>query len=593
MASPAWALVKRDGVALLRQRRSYYLLVAMVGTCIISVSAMWPWEDVPLFAVGGQSRQMFAFFSTVLLLAATVLPPGLAALAFVEERRQDTLDQLRLSLISPRALVLSKLVTATGLLLLMLVATFPALGVQLFLVGVSGAEVVALAAVVLSTALAAAAAGLLSGILFRRPVVSLVGGYAITAFVFGGWALIVILIGGLFFLLTDYDPEMLLNRWVPGGSLVMDALELALEAALDAYDRGLNSQGIGTALAVKSVTYRLLGAALCTVVASRILRRPPKPLRIPRERPIDDPQALRMRRRRFPFYLIDPLRRRPPIPDNANPLLVRELRHGLGMRARTAIRIFAAAAVVYTTISLFATWAANSDPEAIRIGLLWETGILVFLVPVLTAGVMAREREQDLVDFLWSSLLAPREILRGKLGAAMASVAPVLLGVVAAAAVATPIVAAMKPDSLSILAAGYVTLFVCAWFSLCLALCVSVHARSTASALTAALLLSAAAYLGPLVGGAMLDLLWHPNLPLYASIDQPIMAFSAYLSPMTAYATADFTRQEFRLGYYPNWISPATQVGLFWLSVLTHAAAGYGLLALALRRLRERVAGAA
>src|SRR5512138_3764166 len=110
------ALIRRDFIATLRLRRSFILLALVVGASLIVTGIGWPRQFVGLQMMGQYSRVVFGLLAVVQLLATSVFPPGLAALAFAEERRLDTLDQIRLSLITTGGLVLAKLVSAVGLM---------------------------------------------------------------------------------------------------------------------------------------------------------------------------------------------------------------------------------------------------------------------------------------------------------------------------------------------------------------------------------------------------------------------------------------------------------------------------------------------
>lgn len=594
LAWPAWfALVRRDLVAELRRFRSFVALVLVVGGCAIIVAQYWPWAGTTLQLAGQFSREMFAAFAMVLLLSASALPPGLAALAFSEERRQDTLDQLRLTFITAGGLVGAKLLASVGLVTLLLIATFPMLAVQLMLVGISQEQVLGVAAVAITTALAGASVGLLSAIIFRRPLGALVMAYLGTAFIFGGWVPVLGLPLVVAAQLVDaatgieiLEARGLLEKW---GTTFIDA-------TVGVYER-LWSVGANPRRDAAAVAYRMVWAAFCTVWATVLLRRPPKPVRVPRGRPIDDDAALRVRRRRFPFYLVDPLRRRPPIRDGANPVFVRESRHGLGLRVAGGIRVLLITAILSGLPLLILAWPGwgsiiGPDNE-LRLAMLVETVGILLLVQVLVAGILAKEREGGHFDALRMTLLTPRAIIAGKVKAALLATSPILLGVLVGSAPAI-VCALFMRRGVDLFVAGYLTLLTCVWFTLCLSVCVSFHARTTAGALAKGFVANAAVYGWPLVAIAAIG-----NIQLNLPDDRFLILFRAvqdYLSPLSAYAayrTPDFIHR-YRSGFW-SFVYGLPQDNfpfLTWSGLIAVDLAfvlfGFALLAFAWRRFGRR-----
>lgn len=509
---PSLALIRRDFIATLRLRRSFLLLALVVGLCLIVTAHNWPVGDTNLMAMGRFSRDIFGLLAIILLLAASVFPPGLAALAFAEERRLDTLDQLRLSLITTGGLVLAKMVSAVGLIALLFLAILPALGVLLFLVGISVVDVVAVAVAALTSALMGAAIGLLCAVRFRRPVVALVASYIGTGLAMGG--IVHVLLLTLFLLtlllhpfgadrvLSDLTRSSLLGQFANWLKHLLEDIFVAPYAQVNRTG-GMTGPSVG-----RFVAYRMIVSAVGMLVAARLLRRPPKPPRLPQGKPIADPELLRQRRRRFPYYLIDPLRRRPLIPDDINPILIREWRHGLGSRAHIAIRIFVALFLVCLVFNLIAAWPSvweRSYQANVRATLIVQMVLTVAIVQILAAGVMAKEREHANLDLLRLTLLTPPEIARGKFGAAFVNTAPVLLAVLLAGFFLLFAAGTMGIGSFALALLGYATLYTCAWFALCLAFCVSVFTRTIAASLVWGFMLNAAAHLGPVVTAFVAD----------------------------------------------------------------------------------------
>jgi len=147
-------------------------------------------------------------------------------------------------------------------------------------------------------------------------------------------------------------------------------------------------------------------------------------------RAIDDPQELMRRKLRFPFYLIDPMRRKRNIPNWLNPIFAKEMR---SKAFGGGIWIFRSAYLCFAvSILLMAAVAGNlvgETPDAIRVvALVFQLGLVVLVVPSLTAGAVTQERERASLDLLRLSRIRARALLVGKLQVAAVFVMFLVIG---------------------------------------------------------------------------------------------------------------------------------------------------------------------
>jgi len=131
---------------------------------------------------------------------------------------------------------------------------------------------------------------------------------------------------------------------------------------------------------------------------------------------VDDARQLSQRKLRFPFYLIDPLRRRGHMPDWVNPVFAKEMRAkalGGGIWIfRSAYLCFAGSMVL---MALVAGNLAMQSPDVIRaIALVFQLGLIVLVVPSLTVGAITQERERGNLDLLRQTRISPVGFLTGK-----------------------------------------------------------------------------------------------------------------------------------------------------------------------------------
>jgi hypothetical protein len=579
VTSPAWALIKRDLVATLRRPRVFLPVAAAVFGCILVVAFQWPDEDRFQFSAPSSAKPMFRLFSLIHFTIAVVLPPGLAALAFIEERRRDSFDQLRLSLIRASGLVWAKIVAALAIVVLVFVASVPVLGVQLFLTGIDPDEILGLVAVVLSTALMGAAIGQWAALRFRRPMTALSAAYLGTAFVLGGWIPVVMLllfIGAL--LCGSAEMDFLLTH-MPGGKTVQDALEALVKMSLEAFGSSLSAGPLRLHIG-KQVAYRLAITALAVGGALWVLRRPLEPAPVRRQKAISDERALRMRRRRFPYYLIDPLRARPPIADGANPIAAREWRHGFCQRPQVWVRLFVVTTVVFLAITLapaYLTASITKNEEPLRVSFFIVLTLVLLVVQMAAAGYFARDRDPQNSDLLRMTLLRPGQWVWGQLAGGAVAASPFLAGVVASF-ILSLLALALGFGRAAMFLGGYATVFTCLWFTLCLALCASQFTRSAAAGLTLGLLLNIAVYLWPLALILLVEVTTGGGTSSIRHFEQIVQR----LSPVVAFVTF---RWRTRWGMYAGAVDEMSVESDLYLILAAFVAAGFLLLLVARGRL--------
>jgi ABC-type transport system involved in multi-copper enzyme maturation permease subunit len=120
-------------------------------------------------------------FSTVVLLELLMLGfigPALTAGAISSEREHKTIDLLRASLLSARALVFGKLSSAVIFLLLLIITAIPVQSLAFFLGGVGMAEMVISTLMLVITAIFFCALGLFFSSFSKRTLIATVLSYA-------------------------------------------------------------------------------------------------------------------------------------------------------------------------------------------------------------------------------------------------------------------------------------------------------------------------------------------------------------------------------------------------------------------------------
>jgi len=468
--TPAAALVRSELMTSLRRTRSFLILAVFVGAGIFIVVGNWP-RNVPLNEVAFYSRQMFEIVTVSLMVGAALFVPALAAGAIVVEKERQTFDLLALTLIRPSGIVMAKLLNSVGFFILLIVSCLPVMGVCFFLIGLDWTEIVRSFATILLTTVTLAVIGIMCSALCRRTFLAIICSFlGMLAFMICAPLWLIAIIDWILF-------EDIFKWFIENVS----PFGLMLENYRSLWD------------AVPGLVYQLTVIAVCWRMTLRVLRRPPKPPKVPGEKPIDDPRALKRRRRTFPFYLIDPLRRKKPIGDRGNPMLAKEMRWGMMNRSTVLVRVFYTALVIYSFGSTAVMiMSLGSGMTAAAGWLLVELALTVIVAPALMANALTKEYELGNMDMLRTTLLTPTQIVLGKLCAGAVTLAPIVLAALCSC-LPLLIVIRMQWD---LLFTAHVTLLVCCFVSLSLGLFASLLTRRTTTALVLTYLFSSMTFIG-------------------------------------------------------------------------------------------------
>ncbi len=505
---PAAALVKSELITTLRRTRSFFILAAFVGAGICVVVVDWP-EHVPMNMMARRARELFAAVSVFLVCGSALFIPALASAAIVIEKERHTFDMLTLTLIRPTAMLVAKLINSLGFYALLVIACMPVLGVCFFLVGLDWTQVIPTFILILLTAVSLAMVGVLSSALFRNSFFAIIGAYI---------GMLALMAGPMFVIML----LMFLSDSV--GNPARELYEVAshFSPVVTVWD---TSRELGQF--VVAVVYQLIFIGVCWFLTRSILRRPPRPVIVHTEKPIDDPVTLRERRRTFPFYLIDPLQRKEPIKDGRNPMLAKELYWGVTNRGATLIRVFYTALGIYFIGGAMVIYLEGTF-DTIFLWLVSQIVLTVMATPALVANTLTKEYELGNMDMLRSTLLTPRQIVVGKFYSGAATIVPLVLAAICSC-ISLIVMYDVRWD---LLVTGYGTLIVCSFMSLGVGLFASMLTRRTATALVLTYIFSILVFLGIYVIAGIV-LVWmdvvtsvslYPSPPIICLIS-PIIAF--------------------------------------------------------------------
>ncbi|HOD48467.1 MAG TPA: ABC transporter permease subunit [Candidatus Hydrogenedentes bacterium] len=466
---PSWVIVKRELLTSLRRRRSLLYVLITVLPCMALIYTSWPERGLDLIhgraEAAAMTQEFLGWYAVTLLGICALLTPAFAAASVSHERDMDTLDLLRTTMISRTGIILAKLASAAGLFMLVAIASAAVAASLFFATGLDWLQLLFIGVTVLLTTLTWALIGLACASRLRNFIIALALTY-----------LIVFVLSGL--------PEVILanilGNW-PG----------VTNTPFQQHIYWLFPPVVIVGIVTGQFTWDkycvfLFGqaclACLAPFWAARAIGREREDRKRHLGKPIDDAAVLAARRRRFPYYLLDPLRRGEPIGDHANPMRVKELRWGLlGMQTRM-IRAMYATMAVFMVLGIIAY-----GPDGVYMWFLLAMGFLAIAAPPFLMPAFSHDLQQSVLDGLRSTLLRPRQIILGKFAAGLAAMLPLMLGIFAASLILLG-ANLFFGERVGNFFTGYASLAMCAVLIVSLCLLIAQFTRKTATAFAMAYL---------------------------------------------------------------------------------------------------------
>jgi ABC-type transport system involved in multi-copper enzyme maturation permease subunit len=165
----------------------------------------------------------------------------------------------------------------------------------------------------------------------------------------------------------------------------------------------------------------LLGC-LFLLLFIRFVLRPPRRRKAAATEQYADRRTAIKRRLGFPFYLIDPMRRKKPISRWRNPVYVAEIRSRIFGRPKFIVRSLSAC-IVLSMILLMLTalqFATELDPDMVRlVAIVFQVGVVAFFAPAVCSGSITDERTSGTLTLLRMTGIPVRKIVLGKLKAGL------------------------------------------------------------------------------------------------------------------------------------------------------------------------------
>ncbi len=411
-------IFQRECLAAMRSLKLRLALLVLLIVPGLLLFTLWPRTGVFSQLDAQDIFVVFLMSSLALLCCAT---PVITATAITGEKERRTFEPLFVTCLTPLDIMTGKMLSAWCVVALLLAASMPV------------------------TALCALSGGISLRFLAQSYGINLL---AVATYSLMGLAVSACCRRNLQAMLVTYLGLLVLAGavWLPGVLLQpFDGWREAglysrslspFEALLALYDPALYEARwgrMGATLAIQRHLWGMGGIALLSFVifCTRILRpHRAHPGNVSQTR-YDDRRTGFKRTLRFPFYLIDPLKRKKPIANWRNPVFVAELRRKIFGHPKFMLRALTTCLAVSLGLLLLvlAQYGVFLTPDQVLLStLLFQFAVVLFFAPLVSSDSLSGERQSGTFEHMCMAPLSAFTLVTGKIKAAFIYVLILVLG---------------------------------------------------------------------------------------------------------------------------------------------------------------------
>lgn len=405
-----WAnpIFHREFLANARCRKTLGLTLGLIFALAATLVVLWPRTGI--FAETN-TDEIFTVFLNLNLALVILLVPGFVSTAITQERENNSFDLLFTTLLSPGEILAGKLFSSLAITFLVVVTSMPIPAVCALSGGISVPLLVRAYSVILLATLVYGLFGLAMSALCQRSFTALALTY----------------VGILLMAGATWLPSVLLSQMAGMQSLWQHIRSLSPFEVLFALNhRERYELAVNGLTAAKVYRFHLVGMTclglLYLAVFCRFVLRPLRKRKPANARSYTDTGTAIRRKLMFPFYLIDPLKRKRPIAAWRNPVYVAEIRSRIFGKPKFIARALCACIVASMTLLLLTAmnFATSIRPDDVRVvAIIFQVGVVAFFAPAVCAGSITDERTSGTLTMLRMTDVSVRTVVVGKLKAGL------------------------------------------------------------------------------------------------------------------------------------------------------------------------------
>jgi ABC-type transport system involved in multi-copper enzyme maturation permease subunit len=404
-------IFKREFSGMSRSAKNNIIIAAYLVLLSTALFALWPASGVHSVASAG-GKQIFSMFFSINLTLILLIVPAFSAASITSEKEGNTFSSLFVTLLTPFEIMSGKLFSSVISLVLIVLFSMPIAAICSMTGGISDALFLRMLAVVLLAALSYGVAGLACSSMCERTSSSVVMNYSIIA-IFAG---------------ASWFPAALLSNLLPAFQPYFQIIR-----AFSPYDAifyllypetyKLTSRVMMGGGAINPFTIYIVFSGLFAIISfmifERSIFRPSARAKIHQEQ-FTDFRKLVKRKLTWPFYLIDPLKRKKNIGTFSNPVFVAELRSRIFGNPKFVIRTVSVIFILSLAIMTLVAFQFGNmvSPDSVRMAaIVFQIGVIAMLAPGLSSGLITDEISSGTFVALRMTPLSPFTVVMGKLQA--------------------------------------------------------------------------------------------------------------------------------------------------------------------------------
>lgn len=410
-------IFRREFLSSCRAWKSRILISSYLLALAALLLLLWPAGGVHS-VVTENTREIFSMFFGINLLLLMLIVPAFASGAITQERENETYHALFITPLTPFQIMIGKLCSSVLMLLILTILALPMASMCALTGGLDLPRMLKISSILFTAAVAYGLIGLACSSVCKRTSSSIFLTYVY-----------LILFSG-----ATWLPNALLANLLPSLSFLWQGIRsispfdaLAFLLYPEQYRSGMAialTEGSTAAIVLDPYHLYLFFSGVIIIVAFSIfyrnVKRPPQSGKVQKGNVYTEKKIFIKRKLTFPFYLLDPLRRKKPIGRFRNPVFVAEMRSKLFSNPQFVLRSVSAILIISILLMtlIAAQFTEQLDANAVRVAaILFQLGVVTLLAPGVSSSLITEEISCGTFQALRMTTLSPLTLIVGKLKA--------------------------------------------------------------------------------------------------------------------------------------------------------------------------------
>lgn len=404
-------IIKREFSSASRSLKANFLLWTYLILLSSVLLLLWPGGGIQSVA-SASGRTLFSLFFSTNLTLLILLVPAFSASSITFERENNTFASLFTTLLSPMEIMWGKLIASISILVFLVLFSLPISSTCALTGGISLNFMVKVNILILAAAVSYGLVGLACSAMCSKSTTAIIMNYVLIM-VFAG---------------VTWFPSALLSNLLPGLKGILQIIRSFSPYDALFYLLYPESYRMSTTTSAAStmdpfMVFLIFSGALSVlaflIFSKKLFSQGSKKSQVADQLYTDKKKTIK-RKLNWPFYLIDPLKRKKNIKRFSNPVFVAEMRSKLFANPKFVMRVISTIFILSLTILvLVATqYARTFSADTVRmVAIVFQIGVVAMMAPSVSSGLITDEITSGTLTALRLTPLTPVKVVAGKLKA--------------------------------------------------------------------------------------------------------------------------------------------------------------------------------